>query len=382
MITATYRCEPCTRKIAESICSEQSTGSWTKSILEDSVSKYRAETLEVNPKEKIISIGWPDDNLREQGIPVLLSTIAGNLFGMSAVKGIRLIDADFPDSYIRDFKGPRFGIEGVRKKLKLKGRPVLGCIVKPDIGLSPKQFADVCYEASCGGVRFLKDDELLADQKFCRREERLAKVLDALDKAKSETGRKTIYALNITGPSNGLIERAERCISAGAECLMVNFVTQGMDSIQSLRNIGKAVIHGHRDMHASFTRSEEHGISFSVLAKLCRLMGADQLHTGGLGKMESSDAITNAEFVRSEWHGLRRAFPVASGGVHPAIVPNIVSKLGYDVVINAGAGIMAHPMGIRSGAKGMADAIEASVKGEALKGKSKELDAALEAWGG
>ena len=131
-----------------------------------------------------------------------------------------------------------------------------------------------------------------------------------------------------------------------------------------------------------FTRSEEHGISFYVLAKLCRLMGADQLHTGGLGKMESSDAITNAEFVRSDWHGFRRTFPVASGGVHPSIVPNIVRKLGNDTVINAGAGIMAHPMGIRAGAKGMADAIEASAKGESIKGKSRELDAALEAWGG
>ena len=382
MITATYRSEPCSKKIAEAICAEQSTGSWTKSILEDSVKKYRAETLDVNAKEKIMKLGWPIDNLKGQGIPMLLSTIAGNLFGMSAVKGIRLIDVGFPDSYIKDFKGPKFGIEGVRKKLKLNGFPILGCIVKPDIGLNPKQFADVCYEASSGGVRFIKDDELLADQKFCPREERLAKVLEALDKAKSETGRKTLYALNITGPSDGLIERVDRCISAGAECLMVNFVTQGMDSIQSLRNIGKAVIHGHRDMHASFTRSEGHGISFHVLAKLCRLMGADQLHTGGLGKMESSDALDNAKFVRSEWHGLKRTFPVASGGVHPAIVPNIVSKLGCDVVINAGAGIMAHQMGIRAGAKGMADAIEASVKGECLKGKSRELDAALSAWGG
>ncbi|MBS7609451.1 ribulose 1,5-bisphosphate carboxylase [Candidatus Bathyarchaeota archaeon] len=325
------------------------------------------------------------------GIPNILSIVAGNLFGLGALKNVRLLDLEFPRELRKAFPGPRFGIEGIRSLLGTlqDRRPHLGTIIKPKVGLGPLETAKVAYEAALGGVDFIKDDETLVNQAFCRLEARVAKVMEALDKARSETGHRVLYALNVTSSPLRILELAERAKQNGANMLMVDVLTAGFSAIQALAEDAsiRLPIHVHRTMHAAMTRNPRHGIAFLPIAKLVRLAGGDQLHSGtGAGKMERKMRETKeiVEFLRRPWLGFKPLFPVASGGIHPGIVPENLKALGTDIVINAGGGIHGHPLGTRAGAMAMRQAIDAFMASIALEDYARtneELRIALETWG-
>lgn len=90
------------------------------------------------------------------------------------------------------------------------------------------------------------------------------------------------------------------------------------------------------------------------------------------------------KFLKSDWFGTKKTFPVASGGIHPGYVPANFMAFGKDFVINAGGGIHGHPLGTRGGAAAMKQAIEACIKGISIDEYAKthrELDLALKQWG-
>ncbi|MFX0096819.1 MAG: RuBisCO large subunit C-terminal-like domain-containing protein [Candidatus Hodarchaeota archaeon] len=388
---------PSTVKAGEQIAIEESIGTWTevttsteriKKNLPAKVFKYDKGGT------GIVKIAFPTAlfDLETGGIPNILSMIAGNLFGLGSLRNVRLLNVDFPKSFVKAFSGPKFGIQGIRKiaETERSGRPHLGTIVKPKVGLTPKEMAKVAYEASLGGVDLVKDDETLASQRFCPFEERLTKVMEKLDEVKEETGRRPLYALNITSKADRMFEMADQAVEQGANCIMVDVILTGFSALRVLAEDPsiKVPIHVHRTMHGAFTRNPKHGISMKVVAKLVRLAGGDQLHTGtAAGKMGLKEELEELKevnsFLLSDWHGLKGTFPVASGGIHPRLVPENVVALGKDVVINAGGGIHGHPKGTRFGAKAMKQAIEATTRNISLEEYSKdheELRMALEHW--
>jgi len=398
-IIATYYVESeyPTIKAGEQIAIEESIGTWTEVTTETEWirKKLAAKVFQYeNKNEGIVKIAFPLELFDPEigGIPNLLSTVAGNLFGLSPLKNCKLLDLEMPKEYVKVYPGPKIGLEGVRKIVgTLKDRrPHLGTIIKPKVGLNPDQTAKVAYEAAMGGVDFIKDDETLTSQKFCPLEDRLTKVLEKIDQVKEETGRTVLYAVNITATYNKLLELADLAIDNGANCLMIDVLTTGFSAVQVLAEDPsiKVPLHIHRAMHAALTRNPKHGISMMVIAKLVRLAGGDQLHTGtAAGKMGVKGEAKNIrkinDFLRSDWYGLKTMFPVASGGIHPGIVPINVELLGKDIVVNAGGGIHGHPWGTRAGAKAMRQAIEAVTKGISLDVYAKdhpELDAALKKW--
>jgi ribulose-bisphosphate carboxylase large chain len=171
-VVATYYVETeDLEKAAIAIAKEQSTGTWTEVGYEtkEIQRRYGAKIKDID-KEGIIKIAFPveDFSLQVGGIPNILSIVAGNLFGLKELKNCRLLDVEFPEEIVKFFKGPNYGIPGIRKILgteKMK-RPHVGTIVKPKIGLSPKAFAQVCYDAALGGLDLIKDDETLVDKSF------------------------------------------------------------------------------------------------------------------------------------------------------------------------------------------------------------------------
>ena len=377
------------------IAEEQSIGTWTEvSTLTEGARRLAAKvfkTSEKGPGSGLVWVAYPLELFDlESGVPNVLSVVAGNLFGLSSLRNVRLLDVEFPKDFVREFPGPKFGIEGVREIVGTLGdrRPHVGTIVKPKVGLNPKETAEVAYEAAVGGVDLVKDDETLTNQSFCPIEERLPAVMEALDRVREETGRTVLYALNITARPDKLLETADWAVENGANMLMVDVLTAGFSSIRMLAEDPsiRVPIHVHRTMHAAITRNPKHGIDMMVIAKLVRLVGGDQLHTGtAAGKMESDvERLKEINgFLRSEWHGLKTVFPVASGGIHPALVPENVRVLGRDIVIQAGGGIHGHPMGTRAGAKAMRQAVEAVMAGVPLEEYAKthpELKVALEKW--
>ena len=377
------------------IAEEQSIGTWTEvSTLTKGAQRLAAKvfkSVEQSPGSGLVWVAYPLELFDlESGVPNVLSVVAGNLFGLSSLRNVRLLDVEFPKDFVREFPGPKFGVEGVREIVGTlrDRRPHIGTIVKPKVGLNPKETAEVAYEAAVGGVDLVKDDETLTNQSFCPIKERLPAVMEALDRVREETGRTVLYALNITARPDRLLETADWAVENGANMLMVDVFTAGFSAIRMLAEDPsiRVPIHVHRTMHAAITRNPKHGIDMMVIAKLVRLVGGDQLHTGtAAGKMESDVERLKEinDFLRSDWHGLKTVFPVASGGIHPALVPENVRVLGRDIVIQAGGGIHGHPMGTRAGAKAMRQAVEAVMAGVPLEEYAKthpELRAALEKW--
>ena len=396
------------KSAAIEIASEESIGTWTKvKTLKEPIFKYAAKAYLIKSSDGggVAYIGYPLDLIDlEAGLSHLLSIVAGNLFGLSSLRNVRLLDLSFPKEYVTAFKGPKFGINGVRRLVGTADnpRPHLGTIIKPKVGLGPKETAEVAYEAALGGVDFIKDDETLTNQRFNPIEERVTHVMEKLDLVREETGRKILYAVNVTSDYDHLFKNAETAIQHGANTIMLDVIVAGYSALRVLAEDPsiKVPIHVHRCMHAAMTRNKRHGIHMMVIAKLVRLSGGDQLHTGtAAGKMEKPEeglglleewggvrAIRGInDFLRSEWYHMKTVLPVASGGLHPALVPANLRALGCpDIQLNAGGGIHGHPWGTRAGAKAMRQAIDAYLKGVTLEDYAREhpeLKVALEHWG-
>lgn len=378
-------------KVARVIAAEQSTGTWTDiSTKEKEVDeRLGARVLEIDGSK--VKIGFPINLFEIENMPQFLATVAGNLFGLEILKNVRLVDIKLPKSFVSEFKGPRFGIEGVRKKVGTvsERRAHIGTIIKPKVGLSPKETAEVAYNAGIGGCDLIKDDETLTDQAFCPMIERLEKVTEKIDKIKEESGRTVLYAVNITVGAEEILERADLAMEHGANMLMIDVLTAGLPALKTLRDDDSVnlPIHVHRTMHGAITRNKKHGISMLPLAVLVRLCGGDQLHTGtATGKMESDiEEVKEINgFLKSDWHSFKNVFPVASGGLHPGLVPYEINVFGNDVVLQAGGGIHGHPDGTIAGAKAMRQAIDAARKNIPLDRyalERPELMRALEKWG-
>lgn len=173
-------------KAAIAIAAEQSTGTWTEVKGAESDLAARVVSVEGN----IVDIGFPVELFEPGNIPQYLSVIAGNLFGLGDLRRVRLLDVDFPESLLRAHAGPRFGIEDARRLIGVYDRPLVGTIVKPKVGLDPRQTAEVVGNAVRGGLDLVKDDETLTDQRFCPMEKRVEEVMSELDRVESETGKK------------------------------------------------------------------------------------------------------------------------------------------------------------------------------------------------
>ncbi|MHA1385341.1 MAG: type III ribulose-bisphosphate carboxylase [Candidatus Helarchaeota archaeon] len=380
-----YESKLSNEEAAENIAAESSIGTWTdvKTMKEEIKNKLAAKVFKLD--DNYMHIAYPVD-MFEASIPQLLADIAGNIFGIKFVDNLRLLDVKYPPKFIKAFKGPEFGIQGVRKLLKIKERPLVGTIIKPKIGLPPDEHARVAYEAWVGGIDFVKDDENLTDQRFNPFYERVEKTLNALDKAESETGERKNYAPNISAPYREMIQRAEFVRDNGGKCIMIDIITCGFSALQSIIDEDfDMVIHGHRAMHGAITRNEKHGIHMNVIAQLARFCGVDQLHIGTVvGKMEGdrTEVTKNIESCTYEC-GLKPTFPVCSGGLYAGHIPALMEILGKDIIIQAGGGVHGHPKGTSAGATSMRQAVEAVMEGipidEYIK-THEELRLALEKW--
>ena len=372
--------------IAGGVAAESSVGTWTDLTTEKPYIHGKAATVyEINGNE--IKIAYPIELFEPENMPNILSSVAGNVFGLEDIENLRLNDIYFPEELAKSFKGPKYGIEGVRDLTGVRDRPLVGTIIKPKLGLITKDHAEVAYEAWLGGCDVVKDDENLSSQRFNPFEDRVIQTLEARDRAESETGEKKVYLINVTAPMEEMKRRAEFVEDHGGRYMMIDILTTGWSSLQAMRDMDlKLLIHAHRAGHAAFTRNHRHGINMVVIARVARLIGVDQLHVGtAVGKMAENreEVVANIHACKDSLYGLKPTLPIASGGLHPGMVPKLVEIFGKDTVIQAGGGIHGHPDGTIAGAQTMRQAVDAAMKGIPLKEYAKshpELAKALEKW--
>ena len=371
---------------AGGVAAESSIGTWTELTTEKPyVEELAARVFGIEGNNA--RIAYPVELFELGNFPNILSSISGNVFGLRALRNLRLNDIQFPKKIIDSFKGPKYGVEGIRGLLKVHDRPLVGTIIKPKLGLKTPDHARVAYEAWIGGCDIVKDDENLSSQAFNPFEERVIRTLEARDKAEREAGEKKVYMVNITAETNEMLKRAEFVTKHGGEYVMVDILTCGFAALQTLRDRDfDLVIHAHRAGHAAFTKNPKHGISMQVIAKVARMIGVDQLHVGTVvGKMSETreEVDENCRVLREKLNHMKTVLPVASGGLHPGLVPALIGFFGRDFVIQAGGGIHGHPEGTISGAKAMRQSMEATLRGISLNEYAKthkELLSALQTW--
>ena len=315
-----------------------------------------------------IEISWPLANFGPS-LPNLLATIAGNLFELREVSGLRVLDVHLPAGFVTHTPGPQFGVAGTRALAGVADRPLIGTIIKPSVGLSPEATAALVADLCAGGIDFIKDDELQADGPSCPFDARVRAVMAVVREHAERSGRKVMVAFNLTGEVDEMRARHDLVLAEGGTCVMASMNSVGLTGMLALRRHSDLCIHAHRNGWGALSRHPWLGWSYVAWQKLWRLAGADQLHVYGLANKFCEDDDSVIASARTCLTPLLPeapcvAMPVFASGQSARQVAATWQRLGSaDLIYAAGGGIMAHPGGIAAGVASLRQAWEAALAG-------------------
>ncbi len=415
-IIATYRIEtPGSPELAaEMIAGEQSSGTFlpVPGETDELKTRARAQVISVERLERVdrpslpgsrlpqgaaepsgyqraeIQISFPFANVG-CNLPTLLATVCGNMYELAEHSGCKLLDLELPEAFSQRYPGPQFGVEGTRRLAGVRERPIIGTIVKPSVGLSPEQTAELVRELGEAGIDFVKDDELMADPPHSPLAKRVECVMREINRLADATGRKIMYAVNISDEIDAMRRHHDVVSAAGGTCVMVSLNHVGFAGVSALRAHSRLPIHGHRNGWGMLTRHPMLGIEFTAYQKLWRCVGVDHLHVNGLQNKfwEPDDSVVRSiTAMRQPLFGGYHAMPVISSGQWGGQAPETLRRTEtQDVLYVAGGGIMAHPMGPAAGLSGIKQAWKAAAQGIALEHYAvdhEELRMTIQKFGG
>lgn len=417
-VTATYEIETAfpLQQAAETMAGEQSTGTFVRVPGEtDELREAHAARVEElvelgevaeaslpgsgTPKNwdgkrrrARVRLSWPVSNMG-LSLPNLLATINGNLSELKAFSGLRLIDVTLPPAFLDRYQGPQFGVSGTRELAGVYGRPIIGTIIKPSVGMSPEATAAQVKLLVEAGIDFIKDDELQADGPHCPFNERISAVMRVINEHADKTGKKVMFAANLTGEIDEMLARHDHVVAEGGTCIMASMNSIGLPAMKVLRTHSQLPIHGHRNGWGMLGRSPAIGMSYIAFQKLWRLAGIDHTHVNGI---DNKFCESNESVIASARECLTPMFPAphkgceimpvfSSGQSARQAAPTYAALGSIDCMFAAGGGIMAHPGGPAAGVRALQQAWEAAVAGipvEQAANDAPELKAALGAFGG
>jgi ribulose-bisphosphate carboxylase large chain len=337
----------------------------------------------------MVTLSWSLANTGPS-LPNILATVAGNLFELNCVAGLRLTDLRFPASLVAASPRPAFGVEGTRDLSGVRGRPLIGTIIKPSIGLTADETAAMVDMLCAAGIDFIKDDELQADGAVCPFDDRVRSVMRVINTHADRTGRKVMYAFNLTGEVDEMRARHDLVMAEGGTCVMVSANSVGLTGMLALRRHARLPIHLHRNGWGYLSRHPSLGFDYPAWSKLWRLAGADHMHVNGLrNKFCEADAsvIASAQSLLSP---LAEAYPAvtmpvfSSGQTALQAFGTWQALQRPDLIFAAGGGIMAHVDGPAAGVRSLQDAWGAAMAGLTLEQAAKDspaLAAALRTYG-
>lgn len=368
----------------------------------------------VDMEKNLVRIAYPRRLFDRGGnVQNILTYIAGNVFWMKEVKALKLLDVRFPPAMLEQYDGPSYTLDDMRKYLNVYDRPILGTIVKPKMGLTSAEYAEVAYDFRVGGGDFVKNDEPQADQDFCPYDKMVKHVAEAMAKAVKETGHKKVHSFNVSAADyDTMIQRCEMIVNSwmepGSYAFLIDGTTAGWMAVQTLRRkYPNVFIHFHRAGHGAFTRPENPiGYTVLVLSKFARLAGTSGIHTGTawVGKMAGTpeEDVTAAhnifgleapghifdqsrgtipendqdriEKAQEDHHqhltkeddsrrNMKKCCPIISGGLNPTLLKPFIDVMeNVDFITTMGAWCHAHPGGTKKGATALVQACEAYQK--------------------
>ncbi len=343
-------------KQAKIIAVGQTVGTWDARFehQQEALNSHLAEVVKIQAESDgytIATIRFPEANV-ENDIASLLTMIFGkySMAGAAKVVAVRL-----PQNYGRR---PKVGITGIRERLGVVDRPLIMAIFKPALGLSAADHAAILQEVASAGLDIIKDDEIMADLEVAPTLKRLEACQKVLDQVKQQTGRTVLYAINVTGSAEKLIDKARTLVREGANALLLNVLSYGFSVLDALATDPEinVPIFVHPALAGAMCAAPDYGMAYSVvLGTLMAHGGADAVlypaHYGSLPFDPKEEALIRDK-LRS-----RNVFPVPSAGIHPGVIPQALADYGNDVILNAGTGIMDHPDGAASGVMAFFEAL-------------------------
>jgi ribulose-bisphosphate carboxylase large chain len=395
-------------RAAEVIAGEQSSGTFLKLANETPELKARSgavveklEVLGTAPTPSLpggmgskvftqckLELSWPIENIGPC-LPNLLSTVAGNLFELRQVSGLRILDMQLPPSFAAAYPGPAFGMGGTRQLSGVSSGPLIGTIIKPSVGLNPTETAEQVQLLVDGGIDFIKDDELQADGPHCPFDERVTRVMRVVNQAAQKSGRKAMVAFNITGDLDQMKRRHDLVLAHGGTCVMVCMNSVGLVGVTELRKHSALPLHAHRAGWGYLSRSPQLGWDFAAWQQIWRLAGVDHLHVNGLrNKFSEPDAVV-VEAAQSVVKPLfdnkpMTVVPVFSSAQTGLQAHDTYAAVGSaDLIVTAGGGIFGHPDGVAAGVTALRQAWDAAIEGTELTHyahQHPELQRALTFW--
>lgn len=335
-----------------------------------------------------VVIDYPEDNVGVN-LPTLASVVAGNLYDLGEVTGLKLVDVGVTAAYRARYDLPVMGIAGTRASAGVQGRPMFGTIIKPNIGLAPDQIADLVERLCEAGTDFVKDDEIAGTHPHAPVGARIRAVMDRVRRHRDRTGKIVMVAFNITDETDAMRRHADLLAAEEGTCAMVSLNWVGLSAVQTLRRHTALAIHGHRNGFGGMGRHPLLGMGVRAYQVLYRLAGIDHMHVHGMGGKFSDldEDVTEAALhcLAPMGEGDDRVMPIFSSGQWAGTLPYTLAQVGSDdLMFLSGGGIMAHPGGPAAGLVSLRQAHEAVVAGETLadcaSGRS-ELAQALAAFG-
>ncbi len=333
-----------------------------------------------------IEVSFPVANIGDN-LPTLAATVAGNLYDLGEATGVRLERLRLDPAFRARFERPRHGVAGTRALTGVKTGPLLGTIIKPNVGLSAAETGALVGELCTAGVDFIKDDECCGNPEHAPTPDRIRAVMAAVRRAQDRSGKRVMVAFNITDEHERMLRHAELVAEEGGSCVMVSMNWVGFSSVQALRRRTDLAVHGHRNGYGMFSRHPALGMDFQPYQTLWRLCGVDHMHVHGLGGKFSQP---DAEVVHSAHDCLTPladpmdvadvVMPAFSSGQWAGTMPATIAAVpSADLMFMCGGGILAHPGGAAAGVASLRQAWHAISNEQSLEAAAREAPELREA---
>lgn len=401
-------------KVAEVMAGEQSCGTFTRVEGETDELRLRARATveQIDELESVNAPSLPNALLERKGhtgpwrrarvrisfpvanvganLPTLAATVSGNLYDLGEASGLRLESLKLSAGYRAFFDMPHVGIAGTRNATGVASGALVGTILKPNVGFSAAQTAELVARLCAAGVDFIKDDEVCANPAHAPLGERVPAVMAVVRDHQQRTGKHVMVAFNITDETDAMKRHADLVERERGSCVMASLNWCGYSGMQTLRRHTGLALHGHRNGYGALSRHPLLGMSFQAYQTLWRLAGVDHMHVHGLqGKFSQADEEV-IESARDCYTPLTAGFddrvmPAFSSGQWAGTVPATWAAIrSDDLLFMSGGGILAHPGGPAAGVASIRQAWEAARAGVALAEHARnapELAAALAFFG-
>jgi ribulose-bisphosphate carboxylase large chain len=336
-----------------------------------------------------VTVSFPVANVGAN-LSTLAAIVAGNLYDLGEVTGLRLEAIALPGEFRARFAQPKQGIAGTRKLTGVREEVLVGSIIKPNVGLGAEDTAALVARLCAAGLDFIKDDEICANPVHAPLAERIPAIMKVVRRHEDSTGKSVMIAFNITDETDAMRRHADLIAQWGGTCAMVSLNWCGLSAVETLRRATDLALHGHRNGFGAFSRHPLLGLSFQAYQTLWRLAGVDHMHVHGVqGKFAQQDeevASSARDCVTPLADGMDdRVMPAFSSGQWAGTAQATFDAVGHkDLLFLSGGGIMGHPTGPAAGVTSIRQAWDAATSGISLTDAARtqrELRQALDFFG-